>query len=379
MIRSGVERKQRTAPRRVLVRTLVVGGLAGAAWLLSASAAQAAGAEPVANRGAGSVLAPLTGALETAKPVLSTATGLLGDALVPVTAQTPVERPLSTGRTTAQRVISDPAVAVVAPSTTAQRSIVIAGAAPAAKPDHTAARTAVRLSVPDRAPSRSADRSGPRTSGPIGTPGLVAPLGVTRALAVPGALLTPVAQVALPVLAPVTAFLRPLTSMLRLVAAPLFSTVGAVTRTVTGTLSGPRGRPIPAVTPVGFVGVHGRVSSRTPGTTAAGSASVAEPWATHTGASTIRQNVGLSGRVAAAASNRENGETPGQPYPAPTRGEGSASGIPASGSGSPAGGGAFATVPSSVVGSMVAFQLLPKPADSAVPRHDAEAPTVSPD
>ena len=357
MIRSGVERKQRTAPRRVLVRTLVVGGLAGAAWLLSASAAQAAGAEPVAGRGAGSVLAPLTGVLETAKPVLSTATG----------------------RTTARRVISDPAAAVVAPSTTAQRSIVIAGAAPAAKPDHTAARTAVRLSVPGGTPSRSADRSGPRTSGPAGTPGLVAPLGVTRALAVPGVLPTPVAQVALPVLAPVTAFLRPLTSMLRLVAAPLFSTVGAVTRTVTGTLSGPRGRPTPAVTPVGFAGVHGRVSSRTPGTTAAGSASVAEPRATHTGASTIRQYVGRSERVAVAASNRKNGETPGQPYPAPMRGQGSASGIPASGSGSPAGGGAFATVPSSVVGSMVAFQPLPKPADSAVPRHDAEAPTFSPD
>jgi hypothetical protein len=189
-----------------------------------------------------------------------------------------------------------------------------------------------------------------------------------------------VAQVALPVLAPVAAFLRSLTSMLRLVAAPLFSTVGAVARTVTGTLSGPRGRPTPAVTPVGSVGVHGRVSSRTPGTTAAGSASAAQPRATHTGTSTIRQYVGLSERVAAAASSRKNGETPGQPYPAPTRGEGNASGIPASGSGSPAGGGAFATVPSSVMGSMVTFQLLPKPADSAVPpRHDAEAPTVKPD
>ncbi|MEV4621673.1 hypothetical protein AB0J74_23560 [Asanoa sp. NPDC049573] len=378
MIRSGVERKQRTAPRRVLVRTLVVGGLAGAAWLLSASAAQAAGAEPVADQGARSVLAPLTGVLETAKPVLSTATGLLDGAL-PVTAEPTVERPVSTGRTTAQRVISDPAAAVVAPSTTAQGSIVIAGAAPAAKPEPAAARTAVRLSIPDGTPSRSADRSGPHTSGPAGTPGPVAPLGVTRALAVPGALLTPVAQVALPVLAPVTAFLRPMTSMLRLFAAPLFRTAGAVTRTVTGTLSGPRGRPTPAVTPVGFVGVHGRVSSRTPGTTAPGSASVAEPRATHTGTSTIRQYVGLSERVASAASNRGNGDTPREPYPGPIRGEGSASGTPASASGSPAGGGAFATVPSSVVGSMVAFQLLPKPADSAVPRHDAEAPTVSPD
>jgi hypothetical protein len=43
------------------------------------------------------------------------------------------------------------------------------------------------------------------------------------------------------------------------------------------------------------------------------------------------------------------------------------------------GGGTFATVPSSVADSMVAYQLLSKPADTAVPRHEAEEPTVSPD
>ncbi|MEV0713410.1 hypothetical protein [Asanoa sp. NPDC050611] len=357
------------------MRTLVVGGLAGAAWLLSASAAQAAMAEPAVERGAGSVLAPLGGVLETATPVLSTATGLLGDVLPPATARTPVEQPVPTGRATVGRAITDPA-AVVVPRTTADRSTTIADAAPAHRPDHAAARTADRAGVPAGPSNRSADRPATRVSGLAGTPGQADPLGVTRALAVPGALLTPVAQVALPVLAPVTALLRPMSSMLRTFAAPLFGAVGVVARTVTGVLPGPRGRPTSAVTPVGYRGVHGGTSS---GTTVPGAATVAAPRAAHSETSTIRLPAGRPEPAAAAATSRDSGEAPRLPYPAPTRGDGSASGIPASASGSPVGGGAFATVPSSVVGSMVAFQLLPKPADTAVPRHDAEEPTVSPD
>ncbi|GAA1849670.1 hypothetical protein [Asanoa iriomotensis] len=371
MIRSGVARTTRKTSRQILVRTLVVGGLAGAAWLLSASAAQAAAAEPAANQG----LAPMGGVLEIATPVLSTATGLLGDVLTPATAHKPVEQPVPTGHATVRRAISDPA-AVVVPRTTADRSITIADAAPAHLPNHAADRTADRAGVPAGPSNRSANRPATRVSGTAGTPGLVDPLGVTRALAVPGALITPVAQVALPVLAPVTALFRPMTSMLRTFAAPLFSAVGVVARTVTGALPGPRGRPTSAVTPVDQRGVHGRTSS---GTTVPTAAHVAAVRAAHSETSTIRLPAGRPEPVASAATSRNTGEAPRLPYPAPTRGEGSASGIPASASGSPVGGGAFATVPSSVVGSMVAFQLLPKPADTAVPRHEAEKPTVSPD
>ncbi len=127
MIRSGVARVKRQASRRVLVRTLVVGGLAGAAWLLSASAANAAAAESPVDRGTGSVLVPLAGVVETAKPVLSTATGLLGGVLAPATAHAPVEQPMPTGRTAVRRVSSTSAAAVVAPSTTAKRSIIDRG------------------------------------------------------------------------------------------------------------------------------------------------------------------------------------------------------------------------------------------------------------
>ncbi|MEV4535693.1 hypothetical protein AB0J82_17885 [Asanoa sp. NPDC049518] len=396
MIRSGVERVKRQASRRVLARTLVVGGLAGAAWLLSASAASAAAAEPPADRGTGSVLEPLGGVLEAAKPVLSTATGLLGGALAPahgsmasattpgsvapVIAHAPIEQPVPTGRAAVRRVSSDPAVAVVAPSTTAKRSI-IADASPALAPDQAAVRTADRAGVPDGSPNRSADRPEPRVSGLAGI-GLVAPLGVTRALTVPGALLTPVAQVALPALAPVTAFLRPMTSMLRFAVVPLFGTVGVVARTVTGTLPGPRGRPTSVVTPNGFVGVHAGVSSGTTGTTgttAPGPATPAALRAAHTETSTVRQHAGRPERTVEAVSSRTKGDAPSLPYPVPTRGEGSASGTPASLAGSPMGGGAFATVPSSVADSMLAYQLLPKSADTVVPRRDAEEPTVSPD
>ncbi|SNT65788.1 hypothetical protein SAMN05421812_12659 [Asanoa hainanensis] len=396
MIRSGVARVKRQASRRVLVRTLVVGGLAGAAWLLSASAAQAAAAEPSADRSTGSVLEPLGGVLEAAKPVLSTAEGLLGGALAPATAQgstapvtargssapamahAPVEQPVSTGRTAARRVSSDSAVAVVAPSTTAKRSITIADAAPALGSDQAAVRTADRAGAPHGSPNRSADRPEPRVSGLAGI-GLVAPLGVTRALTVPGALLTPVAQVALPALAPVTAFFRPLTSMLRFAVVPLFSTAGVVAKTVTGTLPGPRGRPSSVVTPNGPVGVHGGVSSGTTGTVAAGAASAAAVGAAHTEPSTDRQHAGRPERAVEAVSSRKKGDAPSLPHPVPAQGEGSASGTPASAAGSPMGGGAFATVPSSVADSMVAYQLLPKSADTVVPRRDAEEPTVSPD
>ncbi|GIF71208.1 hypothetical protein [Asanoa siamensis] len=379
MNRSGVARNTRQASRRILVRTLVVGGLAGAACLLSAAAAHAA-AESIADQGAGPVLAPLAGVVAepvsgAAKPVLSTATGLLGEALTPATARDAVERPVPTGRTSMRGTISDPA-AVVVPSATAKRSITIAGAAPAHQPGTTAARTADRVDAPTGTPRRSVDRPAARLRGLAGTAGLVAPLGVTRALTVPGALLTPVAQVALPVITPVSTLLRPMTSMLRFLVAPVSGAVGVVTKVVTGNLPGPRGRPTSAVTPVGNVGVHGRTAS---GTTAPGAAGTAALRAAHSETRTTRHPAGRPEPVAAVATSRNSGEEPRLPYSVPARGEGSASGVPASASGAPVGGGAFATVPSSVADSMVAFQLLPKPADVAVPRHDAKEPTVSPD
>jgi len=359
----------------MVTRALVVGGLAGAAWLLSASVAQAADKEPAAAGGAGRVPAPLTGVLEAAKPVLSTATGSFGEVLAPVAgAWGSAGRPAPTG-VAPQRVVAGTATAVVAPSTTARHSIVIAGGAPATTPD-TAART------PDQpgatAPGGPGDRSRTRASGLTGTLlGPVAPLGVTRALTVPGVLTVPVAQVALPVLAPVTVVLPPVMAMLRLLAAPFTGSVDAVNRTASDLLPGPRGRPTSAVTPVGDDGVHGLSGIRRPsGTTVPGPAATG-PRASHTEQSVTRTHAAW--RVERATA-QDPGPSRRLPNPAPRRGQqGSLTGVPAHGPGSPVEGGAFATVPSSVAGSMMAFQLLPMPADVTVPRHDAEAPTVSPD
>ncbi len=73
-------------------------------------------------------------------------------------------------------------------------------------------------------------------------------------------------------------------------------------------------------------------------------------------------------------------EMPDRPEPAaPLRAHlGAVSGAPSSGSGAPSDGG-LATVPSSVVDSAVAANRLPAATSVEVRRHDAEAPTVSPD
>ncbi len=74
-------------------------------------------------------------------------------------------------------------------------------------------------------------------------------------------------------------------------------------------------------------------------------------------------------------------ETPGGDGPAPLRARlGAASGLPAAGSGTATDGGTSAAVlPATVAGGTPASQRLPITTDVEARRHDAEAPTVSPD
>ncbi|MET8150342.1 hypothetical protein ACIBSW_36775 [Actinoplanes sp. NPDC049668] len=73
-------------------------------------------------------------------------------------------------------------------------------------------------------------------------------------------------------------------------------------------------------------------------------------------------------------------DTPGGDAPAPLRGNlGAANGVPASGPGSATDGGSAAFLPAKVADSTVARHRLPIATDVEVRRHDAEAPTVSPD
>jgi hypothetical protein len=73
-------------------------------------------------------------------------------------------------------------------------------------------------------------------------------------------------------------------------------------------------------------------------------------------------------------------DTPGGAGPAPSRGHlGAANGVPASGPGTATEGCSAAFLPAKVADSTVACHRLPIAADVEVRRHDAEAPTVSPD
>jgi hypothetical protein len=361
MIRSGVERIRRTASRRILARALVVGGVAGAAWLLSASSASAADAQAQDA----SVLSPVTGVLGSATaPVLDAASQLVGG----------------------ETQTSDQATAVDLPGSTAARSTVVAGSAEPARSASTDADPADRSStavVPASNPAARAPLAQPRrahgTGGDAAAPattldGLVAPLGVTRVLTGPADLLSPVARVLDPVLVPISGALRPVTAVLRLAAAPLTTTLDAVTRTASSALPGPSDRSVPDVMPTRHDG-----GSRGPATSAAPAR------ASHTGDGTHTSRPPVGNRQSAGTAPSTStvrlgaGDLPGRPYPAPLRVNlGVGAGVPASGSGSHSEGGAFATVPSSVAASQ-ASRRQPITADAAVLRHHAADPTVSPD
>ncbi|MFI7545544.1 hypothetical protein [Actinoplanes sp. NPDC049599] len=84
--------------------------------------------------------------------------------------------------------------------------------------------------------------------------------------------------------------------------------------------------------------------------------------------------------AATAAKPETVSDTPGGDGPAPERVHlGPASGVPASGPGTATEGGAAAFLPAKVTDSTVACHRLPIATDVGVRRHDAEAPTVSPD
>jgi hypothetical protein len=362
MIRSGVERMQRAASRRIVLRSLVVGGFAGAAWLLSASAAQAADNQPTPDHSASpasaSVLTPLTDVLGPATaPVLDATSALVGGGTTP----------------------ADQATAVVPPGATAARSTTIGGTAPASTPDRTADRAAGPVGATATLPGLSGPGSsaaGAATGSGTGRPAgataslysLVAPLGVTTGL------LQPVTRVVDPVLAPLSGVLRPVGAVLQGVAAPLDTALGTVTRTVSGVITTPSSGSISAVTP-GATGVVADPTHR-------GGA----PRASHTedGNAVKKKSRPVAGTTEPGSVmpsvGPNTGDLPGRPYPAPLRVYlGAGTGIPAGGSGSPVEGGAYGTVASAVAGSMVAFHRLPEATDVAVLRLDAEDPTVSPD
>lgn len=443
MTRSEVERYQRTAPRRSSVppvgvpasllpasqgveerpgrpaertalriglRSLVIAGFAGAAWLLSGAAAHAAGpatpAEPtsggawavslVNGPGNGAVEEPTAAAAQrssrqpASRSLAGTASTLLGNVFEP----------------------ADRATSVVLSGSTTTSLTPITRARPASQPGGTSGSAVPRLAdrvVAASAVTHGGNRgTGYRSTGSTAGGGLLAlvdqlaaPLRSVDAPAGSSVLIASVTTVVDPIIDPLVRARRPVTDLLRDAAAPVTAALGPATAAVTGKPS--RHRPADAAGPDSG-GVPAGTSS-TDGVAAVPGSAVdpaprldghrptrpqshrvtsakAGPVSDGTGTRTVRRHsVGAVDRTDGSTAARTGTDpAPERPERVPLRAHlGCGSGVSTSGSGSPSDGGAFATVASSVAGSTVAYHRLPITTDVAVRRHDAEAPTVSPD
>jgi hypothetical protein len=374
MTGSGVERTERTATRpahvRLGLRVLAVGGLAGAAWLLSAASAHAAEATLPA---------------EDAPTDLSVVSLVAGPGRS--TVLSPLAETLDTTLGATDLVHVGRASTVVLPSATAASSVPVTSQ-PATRPDgdrdstaRVAAGEPVGAKAPAAQPHAARDRAGSSDGSLLGTVGgLTTPLGISGALAGPTGLLTPLTRAVDPVVAPLDRVLRPVTDALLTAAQPVTAALDSVTRAAFG------GDPaaqraydlIPGASPV--PGAEARPVQTGPAAVL-GARTVGFTEASTDPFSGDRRYAGTELRSTGSPDERPgSGNLPDRHYPAPLRAYlGGGAGIPAGGLGSHAEGGAFAVVPSSVVQSTVAFHRLPVTTDVAVLRHVAEAPTVSPD
>ena len=331
----GAER--RTRRTRWGLRALVVGGLAGAAWLLTGSAAQAADhdATPGALPGPSLIGAVVSG--DTAPPVV--------DRILTVAAQ-----PLDHHRTAQERPPAEVPVETldeVLPSGTTDADSTLG----------------------------AVDRVVREISGPLrltGGPADSQPLA--------------------PVAVPITRTLRPVTDLLH-DAAPATAHRPAPADVPAADGATPRPRPaVPAADEAAQTPVRDVPADEAP----AEAAAAPEAAATDTGATEIaatRRAAQLAaaetaaitagaGRhavaVPAAAPDTVRHTTPGGDGPAPLQVHIGASGISTSASGAPTEGGSAAYLPATVAADPVAHRS-PNATDVGARRHDAEAPTVSPD
>jgi hypothetical protein len=357
MTGSGAERAQRGATRpahvRFGLRVLAIGGLAGAAWLLSAASAHAAEAAPLAAE---------------AGPLAASA--LAADAPLDLSVV-----PLVDGAILKLPPVAEALASTVAPPGDAATSPALIPP-PAAGPGwHSSPRVA-----PAVQPSIGSDRagSGDSVSGGV-VHGLIAPLGIADRLAGPTGPLTPLTRVVDSVVAPLDGVLRPVTGLLLTAAEPVTSVLGSVTEAALGPdLVPPPVRDlIPGAAPVpgGEVWPPGIGPAATPAARTGGLTEVS------TGsAASERRYAGAEPRSAGSQVGRPIGGDPPRRSPVPlSTYPGAGAAIPAHGAGSHSDGGAIAAVLSSVVASTVAFHRLPITTDVAVLRQMAEDPTISPD
>lgn len=321
---------------RWALRALVIGGLAGAAWLLAGAAAHAADREPATGGLLGS---SLIGGVVDGDPAPSVLTGV----------RQAVAQPLESGRPAPEPHRADSSLLSTAPvRMLSAPAEVLTGTLDEVAPHHSTSGPKTALGAVDRVVR---ELSGPLrlTGGPADS----------RQLA--------------PVAAPLTPTPRPVTD-----------------------------RPPPAVP----AGAQGARSADAPGTGEAVATRTADPGRTNPAEATGRpaapaaqaasaQVVRTTGSVSkrhplvtdrhpaavmAAGPEIHRDTTPDGDGPAPLRVHlGALSGLSTATSGAPTEGGSPAFLPAAVAGSTVAHHRLLKAADVGARRHDAEAPTVSPD
>jgi hypothetical protein len=350
------------------LRTLVIGGFAGAAWLLSGTPAHAAGSDaPVEARTAGPSVMSLVNGLGTEVAERSIAES--------EATSTPVTGALDTVGTSPTALVTDAArkpagvTSVALPGSLTDRLRPLVPARPADQPSGVAG-DAWSTST-DRAPAV------PALAG-VGDmrrtlPGLddiarvlAAPFRLTDGPVGSHGLLSPVAE-------PLHRTLRPVSGLLlnaadRVTSAPIpvaMRLPGAVWTPGLAHPSAPFAGPpapgavttLPAVDPVG----EGQATSRR-------SVSVQRP---------VVADMPQAGAPTSAVGLQP---APDRPVPAPSGGRlGAVSGIPAGASGASSDGGQMATGSSSVTAGRVDAHRLPVATGVGLRRFDAEAPTVSPD
>jgi hypothetical protein len=320
----GAERRtERRAGRtgsRWALRALVIGGLAGAAWLLTGAAAHAADRDPAPEGILGSSVIGAVVDGDTAPPAV---TEVLKAAAQPLESDRTAHRVTSSVMAAPARVLARPAE-------------VLTETLDEATPENNAGTRVVR------------DLAGPLrlTGGPADS----------RQLA--------------PVAAPLTTTLSPVTDLLQPEQEPAAAPDDAPGRDDAPgkTVQGSKPAVTPATgdaaatrtadtAPVHEAGTHGSVSKR--------HTTVGHPHPT---------------TVTATSPDTVRDSTPGGDGPAPLQVHlGAISGISTSGPGAPTEGGSAAVLPAAVGSGPVADHRLPRATDVEVRRHDAEAPTVSPD
>jgi hypothetical protein len=329
-------RRERRAGRtgsRWGLRALVIGGLAGAAWLLTGAAAHAADRDPAPE---GSLLgSSLIGAVVDGDTAPSAVTRVLQAAAQPLETGRPAQkhRVTSSVLATPVRVLTRPATVL---TETLDEATSTSG-----KTDATTALSAV-------------DRVVRELSGPLRLTGDPADI---RQLA--------------PMAAPITRTLRPVTDLLQhaAVSAPVTQSPTSIpvhttaTRATTGTA-------VTGAGPALAVPASGLTAGERDTVGSTGSASQRHP--------IVADRHPTAAKAAAPGTVREN--PPGGDGPAPLRVHlGAVSGISTTASGAPTEGGSAAFLPAAVASSTMAFHRLRGATDVEVRRHDAEAPTVSPD